>query len=154
MSSTEENVCGSASGVAGTEARPADVLLALADRCEREEPSQELNIAIFVASGLINEAHCTAWCNQDGRKDLTRERYIAAWAPNFCTCLDAAVTLEPADAQEVCVRKYPGGGMYVRLTTAAGSPVYSLVTNRPVTEPMARLAAYLRARAALTKAGV
>jgi hypothetical protein len=72
-------------------------LLALADRCEREEPSRELEVAIFTAIGLtsVQEKHCTMWCRQDGRTDLTRERYIAAWAPYYGSSLDAAVTLVP-----------------------------------------------------------
>ncbi len=80
-------------GVAMTAA--SSVLLALADRCEREEPSRALNIAIFSAIGLteVQEKHCRIWCQIDGRTDLNRERYIAAWAPDFTTSLDAAVTL-------------------------------------------------------------
>ena len=73
----------------------ADELNALADRCEREEVSRPLDAAIWEISGQINEGHCAAWCKQDGRSDLTRKRYVAAWAPKFCTSLDAAVSLVP-----------------------------------------------------------
>jgi len=124
-----------------------EVLLLLANRFEREEPNRLLEIAVFKAVGSINEAHCAAWCKQNGRSDLTRDRYIAAWAPNYCISLNAAVTLEPKDAQEICVRRYPNGGVYVRITTADGHPVYCESLGRPLSEPRARCAAALRAKA-------
>lgn len=58
-------------------------------------PSRELEVEIFTISGHVNEAHCKEWCRQDGRTDLTRERYIAAWAPNYTASIDAALTLVP-----------------------------------------------------------
>ncbi len=121
------------------------VLLALAERCEREEPSQELNIAIWIASGQINEAHCATWCRQDGRTDLTRERYIAAWAPDFCRSLDAAVTLVP----HVFWWRLGGHGGYAVVTNkAAGGPVDIHVWAK--TPAFALCAAALKARAALS----
>lgn len=39
------------------------------------------------------EQHCRAWCRQNGRDDLTRDDYIAAWAPPYTSSLDAAMTL-------------------------------------------------------------
>lgn len=74
------------------------VLLDLADRCEREEPSRELEVAIYTAAATIDEAHCSAWCRQNGRSDLTRERYMSTWAAYYTTSLDAAVTLVPGNA--------------------------------------------------------
>jgi hypothetical protein len=60
-------------------------------------PSRELDAEIFKRSGKINEQHCRHWCRMDGRTDLTREDYIAAWAPTFTESIDATLTLMPKD---------------------------------------------------------
>ena len=62
-------------------------------------PSRELDAAIFCAIGLTDtqERHCREWCRMDGRTDLTRKHYLAAWAPDYTRSLDAALTL--VDAQ-------------------------------------------------------
>ncbi len=64
----------------------AATLLALAERCEREEPGCELNDAIAFAVGWrLNE---TIWWNPpDGDWSLE--------VPRYTTSLDAAVTLVP-----------------------------------------------------------
>jgi hypothetical protein len=136
-------------------------LLALADRCEREEPSRALDVRIYQAAmGIKDEWDAdfgaddeygtarreSGWFNGtvDGRCD---------WhpTPTFTTSLDAAVTLEPADAQEIVVRKYRNGGIYIRLTTSKDEPIYleRFAADPPITETMARLSMYLRARAAV-----
>lgn len=76
------------------EAHPLELL---ADRCEREEASRQLDMTIWTTIGLTiaEEAHCSSWGRMDGRTDLTRARYIAAWAKPYTTSLDAAVTLVP-----------------------------------------------------------
>lgn len=58
-------------------------------------PDRVLDADIFRAIGLTaeQERHCKQWCRMDGRADLTREHYIAAWAPEFTRSLDAALTL-------------------------------------------------------------
>ena len=60
-------------------------------------PSRELDAAIFCAIGLTytQERHCREWCRMDGRTDLTRKHYLAAWAPDYTRSLDAALTLVP-----------------------------------------------------------
>ena len=60
-------------------------------------PDRVLDAEIFRAIGLTaeQERHCKQWCRMDGRTDLTREHYIAAWAPEFTRSLDAALTLIP-----------------------------------------------------------
>jgi hypothetical protein len=63
--------------------------------------SRELDADIFRIIGLTEaqERHCREWCRMDGRTDLTRDRYIAAWAASFTTSLDAALTLVPEARQ-------------------------------------------------------
>lgn len=58
-------------------------------------PDRELDGAIWEAMGFVDEAHCRSWCRMDGRTDLTRGDYIAAWAPEFTASLDAALPLVP-----------------------------------------------------------
>ena len=60
-------------------------------------PSRDLDAAIFAHVGLteFQERHCRQWCGQNGRTDLTRGHYLAAWAPDFTRSIDAALTLVP-----------------------------------------------------------
>ena len=60
-------------------------------------PDRELDAAIWLARGLTeqDERRCREWCKMDGRTDLTRERFIAAWAPLYTSSLDAALSLIP-----------------------------------------------------------
>lgn len=120
------------------------VLLDLADRCEREEPSRALEIAIYTAVGAINEAHCNTWCNQNQRTDLTREMYISAWAPSYCVSLDAAVTL--TDWLLICLSDIAADGM---IQCELGEPGRNLVAVSVCakTRALAVCAASLRARA-------
>lgn len=64
---------------------------------EAKEGSRELDEAIWRAVGLseADERRCRVWLSMDRRTDLTRDRFIAAWAPSFSTSLDAALTLVP-----------------------------------------------------------
>ena len=50
-----------------------------------EEGAKELHVKIWEAVGLseAEEQHCAQWCRMDGRTDLKREHFIAAWAPKF-----------------------------------------------------------------------
>jgi hypothetical protein len=124
-------------------------LNALADRCEREEPSRELDAAVLIACGhqAVNRGPRMGW--------EYRPKGFGIWRsmPSPTTSLDAAVTLEPKDAQEICVRKYRNGGHYVRITLASGKPAYSESFALPITEAAARCAAALRARATLEPEG-
>jgi hypothetical protein len=122
------------------------VLLALADRCERETPHWRLDVDIELA--ITPDAIDRYW---DGlvRVGLGDKAYNP---PNYTAFVHAAKSLEPADAQEVCIRIYRKGA-YVRITVADGTPVYCEVLDRPITEAMARCAAALRARAALLDEG-
>lgn len=102
----------------------SDKLLALADRVEREEPSQSLDRDIAEA---VN-----------GPPGLSG--YI--WA--YTKSCDAAKTLEPKDAQEIVVRNFQSG-TYVRITLKSGTPIYA---DSAPDEPRGRVAASLRAIAA------
>lgn len=127
--------------------RTAQILLALAERCEREEPSRELDQSIAKTIGFR-----PSWHGDDGETRFyapgTGEGSCSRIALPYTTSRDAAATLEPADALEVCVRRYPRG-MYVRITLANGDPVYCEGLRSKITEPMARCAAALRAKAAI-----
>lgn len=123
--------------------RAVPALLALAERCENEGPDVSLDAAIECAINPV--------ARRIGAGSIIQIGLHARFPKPFTSSLDAAMTLEPADAQEVCVRKYPNGGMYVRITLADGRPVYSESLLRSTTEPMARCAAALRARAAASR---
>ncbi len=127
-------------------------LLALAERCEREWESIYLDLDIWNAVSksapwrFVAKSRATITCDRYG-KDAIGNPVVSLDA--FSSSLDAAVTLEPADAQEVCVRKYPNGKTAVRITLADGSPCYS----EGATEALARCGAALRALAALARDG-
>lgn len=73
-------------------------LVELVARLERAEaPGRSFDRDIFRLIGLteVQERHCEMWCKMDGRTDLTRERYVETWAPDFTKSIDAALTLVP-----------------------------------------------------------
>ena len=105
---------------------PQAQLLALADRCEREEPSRKLDVSISDALGYAHDGSL----------------------PFYTTSLDAAVTLVP----EGFIWRVSGsseGRFFASLHPAARDAV----TGQAKTEPMARCAAALRARAAVLEQG-
>ena len=107
-------------------------LEALADRVEREQPSDDINELVRVAVGANRIK------NSAGDMD----------PPAYTTSLDAAVTLVPSDAEEIVIRIYPTGGVYARSTTKNGHPVYCEDFAGKRLPPAAALtAAALRARA-------
>ncbi len=104
-----------------------ETLLALADRCEREEASRELDAEIFRATG---------W-----------EGVNMAYVPEFGTSLDAAVTLVPEGWHTSLIMHH--------MLTSQWEHVLRRDRNADCeqgwakTEAMARCAAALRARAAV-----
>ena len=100
---------------------PAD-LLELAERCEREEPSRELDAAIKAA--LL------------GGGGMPKP---------YGSSLDAAVTLLPARSWYPVALGYDGEDYHFALTLGIGGDDF--VVGVANTEPMARCAAALRARA-------
>jgi hypothetical protein len=104
---------------------PSDpqVLLALADRCEREGPSRKLDLAIAAA--------------------LNGGRYIP-YAKPYTTSLDAAVTLVPEGWRPTDLCWDSDMCRFGLFTTTGWRHAYGVAQ----TEPMARCAASLRARAA------
>lgn len=62
--------------------------MTLIERVEAGETGRELDAEVAEAAGLVDEAHCRQWCAMDGRTDLTRARFISAWAPFFTTSID------------------------------------------------------------------
>lgn len=92
LTSTETTVAPSA----------ADVLLALADRCEREESSRELDEAIARALNwrVMQERGAPRyWIHPDTplHAGILDPGYHLAFPPRFTTSLDAAVTLVPEE---------------------------------------------------------
>ena len=86
-------------------------LLELGDRCEREEPSRELDEAIALACGW--ESHKAAW-------GLVWWRKIGApdWemsCPRFTTSLDSAATLVPPNSW----RETNGPRKYIHIPSPA-----------------------------------
>lgn len=125
----------------GPTSAPSTMLLALADRCEREEPSQELDEEIW--------------------------QTLPSWAglKPFTTSLDSAVTLipehcewselgrhvewgEPSPLTGSCEREYC---VTISLMDATGNFLGNSVHGATETLPMSICAAALRARAALVQ---
>lgn len=73
-------------------------LLALAERVEREAPSNQLDAEVWDTIGLTadQERHCQKWRRMDGRTDLTRFDFLRAWTKYYTSSIDAALTLVPA----------------------------------------------------------
>lgn len=112
--------------------RDADVLLALADRCEREQPSNDLEMEIDRAiTGL--------------KRIGTFEEYEP---PCYTTSLDAAARLAPS-AWRVYEIHQLGPTEHFHVGMITGMPATRDARGNAKTEAMARCAAALRARAAL-----
>jgi hypothetical protein len=114
-----------------------DELNALAGRCEREEPSRELDVDIAAAVA------CPVGAD---------EGHNFGNSPNYTTSLDAAVTLVP----EGLYREQDGPRPFTKIPDAAPNVWRCRITRfRPyadlfgwaATEPLAICAAALRARA-------
>jgi hypothetical protein len=113
------------------------VLLDLADRCEREEPSTELDAAIGYAVDATPKAkNVYKRGHYIGNKPVLL-RVEAIWLP-YTTSLDAAVTLVPSGwsyrvglnegrlhAQAVLGRSYPTNAT---VTVESGSPALAICT--------------------------
>lgn len=133
------------------------VLLALAERCEHEKPSDVLDahiaVALRIGPGNVEDNH---WLYRNFPNWLVRaDGRVEAqpngvhWAPvPFSASLDAAVTLELP-------------GFYVTVVSGQGQPCAACwldaesgvqFNGEAKSEPMARCAAALRARAAIAKA--
>lgn len=71
---------------------PGDLIRRLEDA---KAASYELNVEVWKLIGLTpkQETHCSMWCRQNGRDDLTRDDYLNAWAPPYTSSIDAAMTL-------------------------------------------------------------
>lgn len=111
----------------------ADELNQLADRCEREETSRLLDVAIW--------------------KALNRDTYSKDWTEfgDFTTSLDAAVRPEGDDVFWRSGHDGEGPDPSLFRADVLLSDHARSFTGRARTEPMARRAAELRARAALSQ---
>lgn len=124
---------------------PSDTLRALADRCEQQAPSRELDIAIATALGWTrHKLDPSLW--RDPENDDGRPRNVR----RYTTSLDAAVTLVPEDCGFMLGkywRKEPGIWWSAHLawgTSGDGAEVFDL--RSPA---LALCAAALRAMAAM-----
>lgn len=129
-------------------------LYALAERCEKESASPQLNAAIFCAvhstkdkKWLPSELRLgRAFLHYEGHEECPlTSRYSIEY--RYTHDIDDALTLEPGDAQEICVRKYQNGTIYVRVSTKDGTPIYLESFDKPMTEALARCAVYLKVMA-------
>ncbi len=119
-----------------TDPTPSAVLLALAERCEREEPSKLLDCDIERAiSGLGPDAGI--------RMD---------WTADYTTSLDAAVTLVPEGWRTANIAQGPI--KYPSWACELFGAIEGIAHGYAKTEVMARCAAALRARAAVAEASV
>jgi len=106
------------------------VLLDLADRCEREEPSEDFDAAIFHA---LERRYVYP---------SSTAPYGSPKPPPYTTSLDAAVTLVPEGWRLYDVTEELDGTFWVTLDCASQRG-----EGHAKTEAMARVAASLRARA-------
>lgn len=124
-----------------------EVLLALADRCEREGPSEELDREIAKAAGWkVNPRHAIfCWIRPDGK-------YVMGVLP-FTTSLDAAVSLVPEGCSiTISIPGAYAGGHYAMLCLPMQGPIPPRHTGKASTTPLSLCAASLRARASISKA--
>jgi hypothetical protein len=128
------------------------VLLALAERCETEEPSRKLDAEIAVAcrigSDKVDKDHWSyrnfpVWIVRD---DGQIEAGLRWKSPRFTTSLDAAVTLVPVgwlvDVTQTAPERW-----IVALLRSDDTDESGIAEATAKTEPMARVAAALRALA-------
>lgn len=134
----------------------AAVLLALAERCEKEGPSRELDRLIAPFAGWVPHPRLhdgTFWWVEPGQPDNDLPRYhtkVHTQPPNFTSSLDAAVTLVPwvlLNLSDIG----PNGMFYCRLGETV-APCREAVSEGARTLVLALCAATLRARAAIAKA--
>ncbi|MEJ0017475.1 MAG: hypothetical protein WDN25_13110 [Acetobacteraceae bacterium] len=123
--------------------RAAKKLRQMADQLEhdakRKMPVRDY-IETFKPEGAVAGGSSVA--NREQRADLTREHFLAAWAPEFTTSIDAAASLMPAGFA-VTIEQRSTGWLCVAYTADDGQRVHA----KAPTEPQARTAAALRAMA-------
>jgi hypothetical protein len=115
------------------------VLRSLADRVEREPPSRELQEAIATALG---------WeCGADGQSVFWRDPATDAWQmglPEWLTSIDAAASMMPEGWRVASLFMWPDPKEWRCTMIRSGESECGIAP----TEPQARVAAALRARAA------
>lgn len=129
------------------------VLLALAERCEREEPSRELDEAIAVAAFDLearpysqrSKRIRTMWWYVRGTDDVMF--YGAKGIPFWTASLDAAVTLVP-EGWTQNHNQADDGSWWAELREGYRTSYGEVRIAHAKTEAMARCAAALKARAA------
>lgn len=135
--------------------RKADLLLQLAERCEREEPSRQLDLDI--ACGALGfESDSDFSTGRYGVRPAGRIWWSSTLSEikAFTSSLDAAVTLVPAGAWRETngPRRYLGiptpSPNFWRCQVTLWEPTYGDFHGWAVTEALAICAAALRARAA------
>ena len=137
-----------------------NLLLELADRCEAEEPSRELDCRIWAATndrafrvheGEMQVKDVTGWFTVgwiDGKHSYTHE---CSFVTKATTSLDAAVTLVPERLSWEVRRSGFGNPSQADIGDPMQSPPNSMARvsiNRGVPAALALCAAALRARAA------
>lgn len=133
----------------------ADLLLQLAERCEREKPSDDLDLKIATASGWRfggGRPKGGAWIAPNG---VSYHGNTFAGPPKFTTSLDSAVTLVPENRSFELTFSAAGDGALRRARlwdwrrSATGLDPGNEWLTTGKTLPLALCAAALRARAAL-----
>jgi hypothetical protein len=135
-------------------AASADVLLKMADRCEREEASFELeaDIARTIGWTLVRMTEINERVpGFKGPQGCPPGENYLGWVPGFSRSLDAAVTLVPPEFHWSVDGRNPQ-------ETLGTANVYQIATSVPAarcfgakTPALALCAAALRARAAMVK---
>ena len=125
-------------------------LLAIAERVEREAPSNQLDAEVWNTIGLTaaQERHCQNWCRNVGRTDLTRFDFLRAWAPSYTSSIDAALKLVPSGSFFILTASR-SRDEYQAAVMLAGSDA-RMLWHIAATPASALCAAALRAKAAAT----
>lgn len=123
-----------------------DELNALADRCEREEPSRELDAEIWWRVEPIRSGICFNNAAMGSPRKLDHDAPIPKGmgragvmvsAPAYCSSIDAAVSLVPEGCRTTHIEEILGGWWKCFLRC----PDRRLVAGLAKTEPQARAAA-------------
>lgn len=135
------------SGASGSAPSAGDVLLALADRCEREDARYILECDIATAVGWRQEdaGGFVYWYTPEGLCGL------GIHPPRYTTSLDAARALVPKPHTILHAMYMPDQDLWVAGVTVLVQGREYAEKAHAKTEPMARCAAALRARAALVQ---
>lgn len=125
-------------------------LLQLADRVEIGPASRDLDCAVGAAIENMEEPGSVVRRNNGYWKRALagRSPQVTLYRPpHYTSEVEAASSLEPGDAREVCIRLFSNGGAHVHIVLSDGRVAECESIDREISEARARTACALRALA-------